>query len=481
MAGRRVGITTRLALGGGRRGGRPIRERSAPRTMRVMQRGGQQSSVDAEGVIVVVRWLAVAFAVVQTATYYRPFPPGVEAVAWASNLVFATAALLLTITWLRSRRSGTTQSTAGGLVSLVVDGAFSLALCWIYAFDVETAIFAAMYIIALEGAFRFGMRGALLTTAGLTIGYVARDAWAASYYGTDFLIASISFRMGVCLMLAMIAGGMVERYNREHRQLMVAIASERDAASVLRSLDDLRSTFLSAVSHELRTPLTSILGFALTMQDRSDELTPSTRAMLDHVVRESRHLERLLADLLDIERMGRGSVSIQRRTTDVTETVRRISAMVEERAGRRIQVDDAGGDVTGIVDPGKLERIVDNLVGNAVKYSPESSTVCVHVLREGNGVLMVVDDEGPGVPEEMRTTIFQPFERGLLTSAHQPGTGIGLSIVDRFARLHGGRAWVEAREGSSTESGASFRVYLPDGPEGQATVTVADQPWGPTA
>ncbi|MCW2921684.1 MAG: multi-sensor hybrid histidine kinase [Thermoleophilia bacterium] len=439
------------------------------------------TDVDAEGVIVVVRWLAVAFAVVQTATYYRPFPSGVEEVAWAVNGIFATAALMLTITWARTRSEHVHQAPVIGVISLVVDGGFSLALSWIYAFDVETAIFATMYIIALEGAFRFGMRGALLTTAALTAGYVARDVWATSHYGTEFLVASISFRMGVCLMLAVIAGGMVERYNREHRRLMVAIASERDAATALRSLDDLRSTFLSAVSHELRTPLTSILGFALTMQDQSDELSPTTRAMLDHVVSESRHLERLLEDLLDIERMGRGSVSIQRRSTDVSETVRRIVSKVQSRVGRRIDVDDHGTRVMGIVDGGKLERIVDNLVGNAVKYSPESSTVYVHVTREGGGVLMVVDDEGPGVPEELRTTIFQPFERGLLTSAHQPGTGIGLSLVDRFARLHGGRAWVESRNGSNTTSGASFRVYLPDGPEGQATVTVADEPWGPTS
>ncbi len=449
--------------------------------MRPMNGRVHETDVDAEGVIVVVRWLAVAFAVVQTATYYRPFPEGVEAVAWIVNAVFAAAALLLTIAWLRARRRGDRTSATIKVTSLVVDGGFSLALSWIYAFDVETAIFATMYIIALEGAFRFGMRGALLTTAALTLGYVARDAWAASHYGTDFLVASISFRMGVCLMLAVIAGGMVERYNREHDRLIGALDRERDVASALRSLDDLRSTFLAAVSHELRTPLTSILGFALTMQDRSDELTPSTRAMLDHVVDESRHLERLLEDLLDIERMGRGSVSIVRASTDVTETVRRIVAKAEARAGRRIEVDAAGAAVVGVVDAGKLERIVDNLVGNAVKYSPETSRVYVHVTREGNGVLMVVDDEGPGVPEELRTTIFQPFERGLLTSAHQPGTGIGLSLVDRFARLHGGRVWVEARDESSTATGATFRVYLPDGPPGQARVTVADEPWGPSA
>ena len=446
--------------------------------MRCVDDSAHRTGVDPEGFIIVVRWCAVAFTLVQTATYYRPFPAGVESIAWATPLIFAVVALALTVAWARTRDRGEGPSAALSLVSLIVDGAFALALVWIYAFDPETAIFATLYIVALEGAFRFGMRGALLTTAALTVGYAARDAWAAWYYGTEFFLVSVSFRMGVCLMLAVIAGGMVERYRREHDRLMVAIANERDAAVALRSLDDLRSTFLSAVSHELRTPLTSILGFALTMQDRSEELTPATRLMLDQVVAESRHLERLLEDLLDIERMGRGSVSIQRRSIDVAQAVRRVAETVERRAGRHVAVDAAGDEVRGVVDPGKLERIVDNLVGNAVKYSPESSTVIVHVMREGAGVLMVVDDDGPGVPEELRTSIFQPFERGLLTSAHQPGTGIGLSLVDRFARLHGGRAWVESRDGASSDAGASFRVYLPDGPEGKASVTVADEPWG---
>ncbi len=448
--------------------------------MRRMDGRVHETDVDAEGVIVGVRWLAIAFAIVQTATYYRPFPAGVETVAWATNAGFAVAALMLTIAWARTRRSGQRQSLRMGLGSLVVDTAFVLSLAFIYAFDVETAIFATLYVVALEGAFRFGMRGALLTTAGLTVGYIARDAWAAAQYGTEFLVVSVSFRMGICLLLAMIAGAMVERYRREHRRLTVAIASERDAVLALRSLDDLRSTFLSAVSHELRTPLTSILGFALTMQDHSDELSPATRVMLDQVVNESRHLERLLEDLLDIERMGRGSVSIQRREIDVARSARQVAETIERRMGRHIDVDGGDLEVTGMVDPGKFERIVDNLVGNAVKYSPEQTTISVRVSREGAGVLMIVDDEGPGIPEELRDVIFQPFERGQLTSSHQPGTGIGLSLVDRFARLHGGRAWVESRNGSGagTKSGASFRVYLPDGPEGPATVTVANEPWG---
>jgi signal transduction histidine kinase len=81
------------------------------------------------------------------------------------------------------------------------------------------------------------------------------------------------------------------------------------------------------------------------------------------------------------------------------------------------------------------------------------------VRPEGDGILIAVEDDGPGVPEELREAIFEPFRQGPTTSPHSPGTGIGLSLVGRFAALHGGRAWVEEREGG----GASFRVFLPAG------------------
>jgi signal transduction histidine kinase len=325
----------------------------------------------------------------------------------------------------------------------------------------------------VEGAIRFGLRGALLTMLVLGIGYTARDIWAEQHYGIELLPASISFRVGVGFLIALAAGSMAQRYEREHARLQVALDRERKVAEALRSLDDLRSTFLAAVSHELRTPLTSILGFSLTMQARSDELTPASRMMLDHVVDESRHLEQLLEDLLDIERMGRGSVVVDRHRCDVAELAVSSAERISRRAGREIVVDVPSFEA--VVDARKLERILDNLLGNAVKYSPDESPVHVRASNERGGLLVLVEDEGPGVPMELRATIFAPFERGMLTSPHQPGTGIGLSLVDRFARLHGGRAWVEDRD---DRPGASFRVFLPDGPEGASITSVVDQPWG---
>jgi hypothetical protein len=109
------------------------------------------------------------------------------------------------------------------------------------------------------------------------------------------------------------------------------------------------------------------------------------------------------------------------------------------------------------VDAAKVERIVENLVANTVRHTPEDSTIWVRVGPFEDGCIIVVEDDGPGVAEEMRDAVFEPFRQGADAPQHSPGVGVGLTLVRRFAELHGGRAWVEERAGG----GASFRVYLP--------------------
>jgi signal transduction histidine kinase len=109
------------------------------------------------------------------------------------------------------------------------------------------------------------------------------------------------------------------------------------------------------------------------------------------------------------------------------------------------------------VDAAKIERIVENLLTNAAKHTPDDGTIWLRVEDRPDGVLIAVEDDGHGVPEALRSSIFEPFRQGPGAKSHAPGTGIGLSLVARFAELHDGRAWVEDRP----DGGASFRVFLP--------------------
>jgi PAS domain S-box-containing protein len=221
-----------------------------------------------------------------------------------------------------------------------------------------------------------------------------------------------------------------------------------------KQLDELRDTILSTVSHELRTPLTSIVGFALTLRQRGRTLDPATYAeVVGHLAEQSQRLQKLLADLLDLDRLRLGLVQPTFRPTDVGELVERV---VHERDASPRRIELAADHVVAEIDAPKVERIVENLLVNAVKHTPPETTVSVRVESQDGGVLICVDDRGPGVAEGARDAIFQLFRRGDGV-AGVPGAGVGLSLVSQFAELHGGRAWVEENPGG----GASFRVLLP--------------------
>jgi len=243
------------------------------------------------------------------------------------------------------------------------------------------------------------------------------------------------------------------------RQASDAFRREREAAQRLRALDEMKNTFLEAVSHDLRTPLTSILGSALTLEQTQLDIPREDALDLVHrIATNARKLERLLGDLLDLDRLQRGIISPQRRPTNLQELVNRAVNETENPHGREIRVEVAPLVVS--VDGAKVERIIENLASNALRHTPQDADIWVHADGRDGGVLLVVEDDGPGIPDELKEEIFEPFRQAPGSAAeHSPGVGVGLSLVRRFAELHGGRAWVEDR----AEGGASFHVFLPGG------------------
>jgi PAS domain S-box-containing protein len=240
---------------------------------------------------------------------------------------------------------------------------------------------------------------------------------------------------------------------REHQ----ALERERQAAHQLRALDEMKNTFLDAVSHELRTPLATVIGIALTLQRARSRLAEEdTVDLVDRLVANAGKLDRLLTDLLDLDRLSKGIVAPQRSRTDLAALVGRIAEEWQQRSGRRLEV--MVEPVVAWVDPAKVERVVENLLANADRHTTPDTPVWIKVARRGEGVLLAVEDAGGGVPRELRAALFEPFRQGPGAHAHTPGVGIGLTLVARFAKLHGGRAWVQDRPGG----GASFQVLLPD-------------------
>jgi PAS domain S-box-containing protein len=249
----------------------------------------------------------------------------------------------------------------------------------------------------------------------------------------------------------------ITELKRAEDELNNALTRERDASARLRALDEMKNTFLQAVSHDLRTPLAAILGIALTLErDDLDLEREEVQDLATRIAANSRKLDRMVADLLDLDRLSRGIMEPKLRLTDIGALVRRLVDQTE--AGGHRQIDVSTNQVAIPVDASKIERIVENLLANAVRHTPDSTRVWVRVAAEDDGALITVEDDGPGIPEELREAIFDAFRQGPSSSSHSPGAGVGLALVARFAELHGGRAWVEQR----AEGGASFRVFLPE-------------------
>jgi signal transduction histidine kinase len=258
-----------------------------------------------------------------------------------------------------------------------------------------------------------------------------------------------------------------EALKAREEQLSSSLERERSATERLRSLDDLKNMILTSVSHEMRTPLTSILGFASTLQRHHSELDPPLqREIAQRIKDQSERLQRLLGDLLDVDRLERGILETRRRPTDVGELIRRVvrEADIQDRTVH-VNVDDFRASL----DAAKVERILENLLSNAAKHTPPGTTIVIQAAAIEQGMLLVVEDDGPGVLPEIREGIFQPLAQGTQRSPHSPGTGVGLALVAGFAELHGGRAWVEERPGG----GASFKVLLAVEPLGDAGAAAA--------
>jgi PAS domain S-box-containing protein len=242
-------------------------------------------------------------------------------------------------------------------------------------------------------------------------------------------------------------------------ELVRALELEQEAVRRLEEADEMKNTFLAAVSHDLRSPLAAILGTALTLErEEGIELAPAERReMLRGLAAKARHLTNLVTDVLDLDRLTHGPVELRCEEVDIGGLVAGLVSDLDVLAGRDVIV--GGMRVFARVDRSMIERIVENLLMNAVKHAPAVATIWASTESDGDGVLIAIEDDGPGVPPELRESLFRPFERGPSANPAAPGMGVGLSLVTRFAQQHGGRAWVQDRIGG----GASFRVWLPRG------------------
>ena len=246
------------------------------------------------------------------------------------------------------------------------------------------------------------------------------------------------------------------------RNLIVTDLSELLAAQTGRNRAEQESQakdeFMAMLAHELRNPLSAISAAIQVMEATSPkEPSPSARARAI-IARQTHHLSRLVDDLLDVGRAITGKIVLDCRTLDFAEVVRRAVAVFGERhSEREIQVSLESAWIDG--DPVRLEQIVTNIVGNAVKYTPPEGAIRVSLTAEGNDAVLRVDDDGFGISSELLPHVFDLFVQGERTlDRSQGGLGIGLTLVRRLVDLHKG-AVTAFSDGAGR--GSTLTVRLP--------------------
>lgn len=247
--------------------------------------------------------------------------------------------------------------------------------------------------------------------------------------------------------------GEIREVDRQRRELL---EKEKAARNRMEQTLREREEILSVVSHDLRNPLNTISATASLLLEGI--LPEEERPRHLEIIKRSAHtMERLIRDLLDVTRIERGRLSVQRRRCDVAKLFREGCeelGHVARENGVRLRCRVA--DLPELdVDPERIRQVLANLVGNAVRYTPEGGVVTVEAAEDDGEVRVSVSDTGPGIPREEIAHLFDPFWQG--EGGKGQGAGLGLAIVKGLVEAHGGRVWAA----TSSDTGATFCFILP--------------------
>ena len=237
------------------------------------------------------------------------------------------------------------------------------------------------------------------------------------------------------------------------------LAENAREVAALKKIDRLKTELLSTVSHELRTPLSSIKGYATTLMEHGEVLSPEeAREFLEIIDSESDRLDELIRNLLDMSRLEAGVLKIDREPTDLAEVARACMRRVQRHTERHQLLLEWETDQLVDVDPSRIAQVITNLMENAVKYSPDGGEILSAAQVQGVMLQVSVADQGVGIPQRDLHRVFDRFHRveGEI-SKRVGGTGLGLAICQRLVEAHGGKIWVESRLGR----GSTFYFTVP--------------------
>ncbi len=252
----------------------------------------------------------------------------------------------------------------------------------------------------------------------------------------------------------------ITRINNELVSLQRVIQQQK---LELEALNLEKDRFLSLAAHDLRNPLAAIMSYAdFLLDDLDDRLDVQNRQFLESIQSQSRYMLNLIEDLLDVSIISLGGMSLEKEKVNLAdliyETVRLHQILARKQGIDLYWEGPTAEPVLVEVDPTKIKQVLNNLLSNGIKFCPDGSQIAIEFKQIDAGVLVLVRDNGPGIPEGEQDDLFDLFQRTSVTSRDgTKSTGLGLAIARNIVRMHGGEITVNSQPGAGTE----FRIVLP--------------------
>jgi len=309
---------------------------------------------------------------------------------------------------------------------------------------------AAVTASAWLGGLGAGLLATVLATVALDAVMAARPWFTLS----EEAVAQLA----VFVLVALFVSGLDHARRRAESQREVLLERERTARADAEEANRAKDEFVTIVAHELRTPLTAILSWSAAMSDA--RLGPALAGRALEAIRRNATLQaRVIADLVDLSRIGRGRLGLQLEAVDLRGVVvAAVEALTVTATARGIKViTDVAACPPVNGDAARLQQVVCNLIGNAIKHSDCGTSIHVTLDAVGDVARIVVSDEGHGIAPELLPHVFEPYRQGEGGEARS-GLGLGLAIVRQLVELHGGRVEASSR---GPGHGARFTVWLP--------------------
>jgi signal transduction histidine kinase len=405
--------------------------------------------------VVLIAASAAAFAF---ALVLRPGPQRDLAEIWIAAGI-ATVALGLSALWSAATgiaRVGVPLAYVA-LVAVLIDGGggtssgfgglFLLPLLWLAVVGSRAELLTGFLAVAIARVLPVKLVGAPE--------YPASEWRSAIVLGAVAVIATVTIQQLVREARARATELLERAVELEEAAAQLATQNEQ-----LRQLDHVKDEFVALVSHELRTPLTSIIGYLeMVVEEGGDPLTDAQRQFLGTVSRNVERLATLVNELLFLVQVDAGRLELKLARADVNELLAEATEAARPAASaKRIELSlDADRLAPAVIDRGRIAQLIDNLVSNAVKFTPEGGRVEVKAAQDGGAIALSVSDTGIGIPADELPRLFSRFFRASSATANAiPGTGLGLAISQAIAEAHDSTITVQ----STLAEGTTFRLRL---------------------